>query len=541
MQMCDISSVTSGFPAGMQQVRVKYLSPRGGARFLSDTNGCPTFGSGRETDGQQFRVNPTRMATDLSQDAVLRFLQDNGGSAKNSDLLLHFKNFIRDNEDRNRNRELFKKYVNTVASVRQDAGVSYVVLRKQFKGYVPPGGGSGPAAPPWAPVGRNTDPSPRSPNLVPAVSTEKSQLKTAAPPGQTVGKTVLPAAGIMVNNNNNMRMDVNIKNKQFNSPAELSGRRAAAAQVGSQITEKAERKLPTRSEPHSQDQPTKAGHRVGFGPLPGVAPVAPVVRHHGETSRQVAAPQTLKGREVWPEGGLHQEPPGRVSLESEVIPRRRRYRPSYKSAISCDDDDDEDEQEEAPVRRSSGGAVWPQSAPLKEAGRVMSTSSPCVIDPPAPPSVASSSASERSLPKIFIQDMERDLPSPRGPGRGFESGLELRGQPAGRGLQPVALSGQSTRHIVHLEAEHYTPPPDPGPHHDTLQGRRYPQPQDPKVLLSSSYSSMSSPSSDGGFSSSDWPPSGSSRGSGWSSTFEDLQAKTGTRVVLMARIKLKND
>uniref|UniRef100_A0A4W6D6L0 SOWAHA-C winged helix-turn-helix domain-containing protein n=1 Tax=Lates calcarifer TaxID=8187 RepID=A0A4W6D6L0_LATCA len=94
------------------------------------------------------------MATDFTQDTVLHFLQSSGGSVKNSDLLLHFRNFIRNHADQERNRELFKKFVNSVATVRQEDGVSYVVLRKKYKGNVP--GSAGGAWPLNAPLGDTT-------------------------------------------------------------------------------------------------------------------------------------------------------------------------------------------------------------------------------------------------------------------------------------------------------------------------------------------------------------------------------------------------
>lgn len=64
---------------------------------------------------------------------MLRFLLRNGGNVRNVDLLTHFKAFLREHEDRVRNRELFKKYVNTVATVKQEDGVSCVVLRKKYR------------------------------------------------------------------------------------------------------------------------------------------------------------------------------------------------------------------------------------------------------------------------------------------------------------------------------------------------------------------------------------------------------------------------
>lgn len=418
------------------------------------------------------------MATELSQDAVLSFLRIHGGSVRNSDMLLHFRGFIREHADRDRNRELFKKFVNSVATVRNDDGVSHIVLRKQFRGTVPGPGSSGP---PRAPDGKISE-------LIPAESAGKSRVKPQlreaggpAPPGETARTTILPAAGIMVNNNNNkVESNMNLKQKQHpvNRSAGPSGTRAAAQGV-SPITEKTEAPVKTTSlspvsEGPAQDQRSKEQRqRVGLG---------------------------LKS-----EGGLHQEPPlHHVSLHSEVAPRRVRYRPSYKSAISCDDE--EEEEEELPLRRSSGGAVWPVSGPLK--GRTTSTSS----------------SPDKKTPKIVIQDAEEESQASRGPGWSSESGLELRGQQAGPGLDHVSLSGESasTRRSLPLEAVHQDRP---------AQGLHPNQ----RVQLSSSHSINFSPASDAGSSSSDLPPSGSSRGS--NSRFDDLQVKTGTTPVRMSRLK----
>ena len=72
------------------------------------------------------------MATEFTQDAVLRFVCSKNGKVKNADLLAHFKPFIRDDENRAQNRELFKRFVNSVAVVKQEEGVSFVVLRKKY-------------------------------------------------------------------------------------------------------------------------------------------------------------------------------------------------------------------------------------------------------------------------------------------------------------------------------------------------------------------------------------------------------------------------
>uniref|UniRef100_A0A8C8F457 SOWAHA-C winged helix-turn-helix domain-containing protein n=1 Tax=Oncorhynchus tshawytscha TaxID=74940 RepID=A0A8C8F457_ONCTS len=74
------------------------------------------------------------MATDFTQDSVLYFLRCNGGRVKNSELLAHFNAFIKDQKNQTHNRELFKKFINSVAVVKTEEGVRYVVLRKTFLG-----------------------------------------------------------------------------------------------------------------------------------------------------------------------------------------------------------------------------------------------------------------------------------------------------------------------------------------------------------------------------------------------------------------------
>uniref|UniRef100_A0A8C1N1A8 SOWAHA-C winged helix-turn-helix domain-containing protein n=1 Tax=Cyprinus carpio TaxID=7962 RepID=A0A8C1N1A8_CYPCA len=73
------------------------------------------------------------MATDFTQESLLRFIINNGGKVRNVDLLTHYRRFLRDDEDREQNRELFKRYVNSVATVKQEEGVSHVVLRKKYR------------------------------------------------------------------------------------------------------------------------------------------------------------------------------------------------------------------------------------------------------------------------------------------------------------------------------------------------------------------------------------------------------------------------
>uniref|UniRef100_A0A3P8YIF7 SOWAHA-C winged helix-turn-helix domain-containing protein n=1 Tax=Esox lucius TaxID=8010 RepID=A0A3P8YIF7_ESOLU len=155
------------------------------------------------------------MATDFTQDSVLHFLRSNGGRVKNSDLLAHFKPFIKDHENRTRNRELFKKFVNSVAVVKPEEGVSYVVLRKRIQGHVdgnipvvshtPETRASRQPAPQER---RIEDRSPRSPanrnqdkGQVGWFGTHFARQKAPVPRGETNQLTdkILPAAGIVDN------------------------------------------------------------------------------------------------------------------------------------------------------------------------------------------------------------------------------------------------------------------------------------------------------------------------------------------------------
>ncbi|XP_027881430.1 mediator of DNA damage checkpoint protein 1 isoform X2 [Xiphophorus couchianus] len=120
------------------------------------------------------------MATDFTQDAVLVFLQRCGGSARNTELLAHFVSYLRENPDNVGNRDLFKSFVNSVATVSKIDGVSTVILRKKYRGYVS-GDGSG---------RDSAEPGPVGASLSPAVS--------LAPPGDTERNPALPAAGIVV-------------------------------------------------------------------------------------------------------------------------------------------------------------------------------------------------------------------------------------------------------------------------------------------------------------------------------------------------------
>lgn len=323
LRMCSSKHyrVTWCGPAG--EVGVKYLRWAG----LHSAN-CRSRHRPLEPDRDQDRNQPAelRMSADFTQDSVLHFLQSSGGSAKNSDLLQHFRFFLRDHVDRDRNREQFKRFVNSVATVKQEDGSSHVVLRRRFRGHVP--GATGDFS-----LGNGA----RSPTG-----------GGEAPPGRrgvggAAGKTILPAAGIIVNNNNQREPEIS-----------RNGREAPAAPVGVQ-----QRAGPQSSAP-------------------------------AQVSQHVTP--CLRGRGLQPVGGLHQDPP-----QTYIA----RHRPSYRAAVSCDDDDDE--EEEVPVSRGVTEGTWPPSRP--SGGAVPSSSSPlCMVKRPAPP--PGSSSPEKTTPKIYIQSVE---------------------------------------------------------------------------------------------------------------------------------------
>ncbi|KAI4899192.1 hypothetical protein NFI96_005269 [Prochilodus magdalenae] len=71
----------------------------------------------------------------VSQGLVLAFILERGGKVRNSELLGAFRGFINSSEpeERRRNRDLFKNFVNSVAVVQQIDEVKYVVAKKKYQ------------------------------------------------------------------------------------------------------------------------------------------------------------------------------------------------------------------------------------------------------------------------------------------------------------------------------------------------------------------------------------------------------------------------
>lgn len=74
----------------------------------------------------------------LTQESVLSFLLEHGGKVKNSELLNSFRSQIScgDPAEKQHNRDLFKKLVNSVAVVKQIDEVKFVVVKKRYQDFV---------------------------------------------------------------------------------------------------------------------------------------------------------------------------------------------------------------------------------------------------------------------------------------------------------------------------------------------------------------------------------------------------------------------
>ncbi|XP_042349808.1 ankyrin repeat domain-containing protein SOWAHB [Plectropomus leopardus] len=74
----------------------------------------------------------------LTQECVLSFLLEHGGKVKNSELLNNFRSQINSSDpaEKQHNRDLFKKLVNSVAVVKQIDEVKFVVVKKRYQDFV---------------------------------------------------------------------------------------------------------------------------------------------------------------------------------------------------------------------------------------------------------------------------------------------------------------------------------------------------------------------------------------------------------------------
>ncbi|XP_068181845.1 ankyrin repeat domain-containing protein SOWAHA [Antennarius striatus] len=74
----------------------------------------------------------------LTQESILSFLLDRGGKVKNSELLNNFRSLIggSDPAEKQHNRDLFKRLVNSVAVVKQIDEMKFVVVKKRYQDFV---------------------------------------------------------------------------------------------------------------------------------------------------------------------------------------------------------------------------------------------------------------------------------------------------------------------------------------------------------------------------------------------------------------------
>ncbi|XP_057674129.1 uncharacterized protein LOC130905112 [Corythoichthys intestinalis] len=424
------------------------------------------------------------MDTDFTQDSVLHFLQSRGGSVKNADLLLHFKGFLRDHADQVRNRELFKKFVNSVATVKQEHGVSHVVLRKKYRTPGPSGGGSATSG---TSARGSAGPPPPKATLNPAWSKEKVRQKpllreetTPTKPRESDMKNILPVAGIILNNNNvETNLNLRLEPKQVSRAEVTTALTHAPISVKTQTSPP---EYPVMRQSHLQVGQRKASIQ------------------HGEISKQVSPQGTLKSNQQ-PIGSLHQNP--NILGNLHVQPRSARQRQSYKTAVSYDDDD---EDEEPKLKLTPTGAVGPLDSHLR-APAASSMSQPIAF-----PST--------EIPTIYVQNVTKDGQVHHSrPGWSSESVIQLGRPKTGLNAVPESPPEGLVPTRRSLPVGHAMPSQDRAEEEE----RRYSQPvgfavenrqvwsPSEKTCLSSSHNSIFTHPSDAGFPGSEWPamPAGS--------------------------------
>ncbi|EFN78543.1 Ankyrin repeat domain-containing protein 56 [Harpegnathos saltator] len=71
--------------------------------------------------------------SELSLEEIRNYLLENGGTTRNHDLVKHFKRFLTDPETRVEARNRFKEYVNILATIKNEEGEKYLVLKKKYR------------------------------------------------------------------------------------------------------------------------------------------------------------------------------------------------------------------------------------------------------------------------------------------------------------------------------------------------------------------------------------------------------------------------
>ncbi|KAG7262504.1 hypothetical protein CRUP_019885, partial [Coryphaenoides rupestris] len=389
------------------------------------------------------------MAAELSQAAVLDFLQGCGGTVKNSELLAHFKPLLRDHDDSLRHREQFKVFVNSVATVKQEEGVSYVVLRKRFRprdaagspfsggGHSNKTTGGGKASDPGC-RSRYPAPTHRAPGT--KVGSHASELRHPGEPRRPLPPTgdparatesnILPSAGIILNNNDEEEPNFNVVKKELLSSTPDLPRRAArspllAPHPGEQVPyptrgaaspgTTAPSRRPASCPPHKQVD-ARAEQRHQASATAGVHAVVETKPHPHDV-------EECPRREMPHLHHSHEDLHRDTGLKART--RGARHRKSYKNAVSLDDDDDDEEEEEKEE------VVVPRRADKAEGSPPCSVPTIHIQDPaelgPGPSHWGSDAGSTRVSPGEANADEGRPSRSPgsshRGPGQALGAGL----------------------------------------------------------------------------------------------------------------------
>ncbi|XP_029669385.1 ankyrin repeat domain-containing protein SOWAHB isoform X2 [Formica exsecta] len=129
---------------------------------------------------------------ELSLEEIRNYLLENGGTARNHDLVKHFKRFLTDPETRVEARNRFKEYVNTLATIKNEEGDKYLVLKKKYRqpflDFSPPQSVGSPLASPdlATPVSPLREPPPYRPPppapLSPSSNSSHASLEESAMP-----------------------------------------------------------------------------------------------------------------------------------------------------------------------------------------------------------------------------------------------------------------------------------------------------------------------------------------------------------------------
>ncbi|CAG2058295.1 unnamed protein product, partial [Timema podura] len=84
--------------------------------------------------------------SELSINAIVSYMLENGGKVTNHDLVKHFKRFLTDPETRVQARNDFKEYVNAVATIKNE-GEKCLVLKRKYRQHAVSGFPSVPVSP----------------------------------------------------------------------------------------------------------------------------------------------------------------------------------------------------------------------------------------------------------------------------------------------------------------------------------------------------------------------------------------------------------